>query len=294
MGKIIKFIVMWVRLLPLAFYKIEKNILSQKQNFLSDGYNQEQSIKQNMLADDLIQGRITEEVTLLRSRLYKVIEATDELKNAAKPILNDKGEITGYNIDESPKKKTFNKKIKGDPFNEGRILMVINNATITSSVLDSFESIGGYGIKQDKPIIVNRDIRPRFEIEKYTTKLFVREIKNSDNKMLEFYIPNYPDFYDRKTFLLISNIKKAQAQPKNSDFLDIKSVGFITNNDVGIRDFLEFQYLIEDYYGIFEYGGNLIVKFIGKPMIENECVVEKYRNDKLEEKYNNKEFKGKL
>lgn len=279
--------------LSIALTNVEKNALGQSGNVMSDDTNITQKQRVNQLADDLIQGRITEEVTLLRARLYKIIEATDELENAVKPILNDKGELVGYDISEAPKKKSIHKKIKGDPFDSYEVLMIINNEPITASVLDSFERINKYGIKQDNSIVINRDIKPKFDLEKYSTRLFIRKI-DSDKRLLEFYIPKYPDKYDRKTNLLISNIKKAKMNPRNSDILDIKSVGFITNKDVGVRDFLEFQYLIEKYDKIVEYDGNYIIKFIATPMVEGNRILEKYRSHKLDEKYKNKEFKGKL
>ena len=296
MRKIKKIIRKYLLILALTIVKVEKNALGQNGELLSSSSESEQQIKQNQLAQDLIQGRVTEEVILLRARLYKVIEATGELENLIKPTLNDKGEITGYDISKSSKKKPIHKKIKGDPFNFGKILMIINNEPITVSVLDTLESIGEYGVKQENSIIINRDIRPRFELEKYTTKLFIREldVEDTDDKLLEFHIPKYSDCYNRKTNLLISDINKTKANPKNSDLIDIKSVGFITNKDIGVKDFLEFQYKINCFYGIYEFDGNFIIKFIASPMVKGENILEKYRNHKLDDKYNNKEFKGRL
>lgn len=288
MNVLLKWFKRQVSYLALAMANVEKNAFGQSGDVLSDDIGTVQRHRQGTVADDLLQGRITQEVTLLRARLYKVIEAVDELENAVKPILNDKGEITGYDISESFKKKPIHRTIKGDPSDDYKVSMVINNEPITASVLDSFERIGKYGIKQDNSIVINRDILPKFQIEKYATRLFIRDI-DSEHKLLEFYIPKYPDQFDRKTNLLISTIKKSILQPKNSDLLDIKSVGFITNNDIGVKDFLEFQYLIEKYDKIVEHDGNYIIKFIAKPMVEDNRILEKYKNDELEEKYKNKE-----
>lgn len=279
--------------LMFALSNVEKNALSQKGEDLNDNNSITQKMRVNQLADDLIQGRITEEVILLRARLYKVIEASSELENAVKPILNDNGEITGYDISVPANKKPLHKKIKGDSFDNYKVLMVINNEPITASVLDSFERIDKYGIEQENSIIVNRDIHAKFNIEKYAKKLFIREI-DSETRLLEFYIPKYYDEYNRTSNLLISAIKKAMVNPRQIDLLDIKSIGFITNKDIGVKDFLEFQYLIDKFDKIVEYDGNYVIKFIGKVMVENENILEKYRNEKLDEKYNNKEFKGKL
>jgi len=279
--------------ISIALSKVEKNALGQIGNNLSDDTNAVQRHMQGTLADDLLQGRLTEEVTLLRARLYKVIEATQELRNNIKPILNENGEIINYDISVKSSKKPLYRKIKGDPFDDYKVLMEINNRPITASVLESLERIGNYGIINEFSIIINREIHPRLEIEKYTKKLLIRKISES-KRLLEFYIPKYYDEYDKKTVFLISSIRKAQSAPKNSDLLDIKSVGFVTNGDAGVKDFLEFQYMITEFDKIVEYDGNYIIKFFATPMVEGENIFEKYRSHKLDEKYKNKEFKGKL
>lgn len=280
--------------LNFALSKVEQDNLRQVSNTINDGTKETDRYRKGTLADDLIQGKITEEVKNLRARLYKVIDTTDNSNNTVKPILDSKGNIIEYNISKISKEtstKTY--KIKGDPFDDYKIKLVINNKPITSSILDTFDRIGKYGIEQDQSIIIDRDIRPKFEIEKYTEKLSVREI-NKDNRLLEFYLSKYPNQYDRKTNLLISTIKKLKSKSNNSDLIDFNYIEFISYNDMGVKDFRKFQYKIEKFDKVVEFNGFFILKFIGKPIIEDYNILNKFNRKELEEKYQNKEFKGKL
>jgi hypothetical protein len=279
--------------LNLALSKVEENALGQMSNNISDDAKQTERYRKGTLADDLIQGRITEEVKNLRARMYKVIEHADNLQNGIKPILNEKGEIIDYDITNATIKKPITNKIKGDPFDDYKIEMVINNEPITSSVLDTFDRVNKYGIDQINPILIDRDIHPKFEIEKYSKRLFVRNI-NDNEKLLEFYVSKYPDQYNRKTNLLISAIKKLETNPKNSDLIDINKVEFITYNDIGVANFKEFEYEINRFDKLVEYDGFYVIKFIATVINNGVNILQKYRKEDLDKKYDNKEFKGKL
>ena len=51
----------------------------------------------------------------------------------------------------------------------------------------------------------------------------------------------YPDEYDRKTRLFISEVKKAIENPMSVNMLDIEEVIFVTYKSIGVDDFLEFK-----------------------------------------------------
>ena len=168
--------------------------------------------------------------------------------------------------------------------------MVIDNKLQTSSIRQSLNSIGTYSIIQEPPITINRSIQPRFEIEKYTEKLIIRDI-NKDEKLLEFYIQEYPDIYDKKTSMLVSSIKKSIKNLKSSDLLDINLVGFITDKSLGVKDNLEFQYKIIEIDKIVKHNGYYIIKFFAEPIVNGDNILDKYRNEKLDKKYLDKEAK---
>lgn len=139
-------------------------------------------------------------------------------------------------------------------------------------------------MKSKKTIYVQRDIKPKFEIEYYSKKLLVRAI-NEKEKILEFYLSLYPDEYDRKTRLLISEIKKAIKNPRASDLLDIQKVGFISDKTIGSTDGMEYEYEVKKFDKIVEFNGHYVIKFIAEVTVNGENIFEKYKLDELEKRY---------
>jgi len=145
-------------------------------------------------------------------------------------------------------------------------------------------------MKGKKTLYVERDFRPKFEIEEYTKKLLVRKINDSE-RLLEFYLSIYPDEYNRKTRLLISDIKNAIKNPRHSDLLDFKKVGFITEKVIGAQDGLEYVFEIKKFDKIIEFNGHYVIKFIADAVIDGDNIFTKYKLDELEKRYENKEAK---
>jgi hypothetical protein len=162
-----------------------------------------------------------------------------------------------------------------------------DNRTLGNISFDDMVS----SMKSKKSIYVEREQRPKFEIEQYAKKLMVRKI-NDNERLLEFYISLYPDTYDRKTRMLIADIKKAIKNPRISDLLDIKKVEFITSKTIGAADGLVFVYQIKHFDKIVEFNGHYVIKFVADVVINGENIFDKYKLDELEERYKNKEAKN--
>ena len=269
--------------LALALSRVEKNALSSEGISLSDDTEQVQRHKMGYLSDDLMQGRITEEVKLLRHRMYKILDESSKVK--AKFHRDADGKITYELINRT----LVSSKLTGDPFDDYKIEMVVDNSPICEGFGLENKSEHPDDANVDKQIICERDgITPSFEIETYTTKLFVRFIKD-DERLLEFHIPKYADHYHRSTFLLISELKKILEKQKRSDILDIKSIAFITFNAIGCQDFREFIYNVSNFDKIVEYEGNYILKFKAKVIVNGDNIIDKYRHEEQEKRYENKE-----
>jgi hypothetical protein len=137
------------------------------------------------------------------------------------------------------------------------------------------------------PLVIIRDSKPKFELEKFTKKLHIKKFE--DKYLLEFYVSKYPEEYDSTSRFFISAIKKLKETPRRDPSLDIDGVHFVSNNTVGVPDFLEFEYKIEKFHNITEFNGYLVIKFIGDVIKNGDSIIEKYRNDELDKKYQNKE-----
>lgn len=269
-------------MLSLAMARVEKNALSQSGESLSDGHQIVQSNKAGMLSQALKNGEVTEEVKLLRHRLYKILDESSKL--TIKWGRDANGKVNYELIDRS----SAMKRIKADPFDSYKVELVIDNTSISGSIGDSsLENPDDTNV--EKNIICGRNgITPKFELEKYTSKLFVRYIADNE-RLLELYIPKYVDSYNRKSIFLVSELKKLITNPKYSDILDITTLGFITFNAIGAQDFREFVYNIIKLDKIVEHNGDYIVKFKAEVVVNGDNVISKYTHDEQEERYNNKE-----
>tara|TARA_R110000796_G_scaffold11198_7_gene37415 strand:- start:11009 stop:11956 length:948 start_codon:yes stop_codon:yes gene_type:complete len=305
-------------ILSLAMARVESSSLKQTSDALGSEGALEQSYHTGMLADALLRGEITMEVKELRWRLYKVLSAANGVKS----------KIVGYDEDNLPIVESFKRdsrreldKVKLDPYDSYNVEMVTYNDDITKSTAEAFDLHGydaepgeAFGVigstvvedsntlgkikfndmmdafKSKKSIYIRREYKPKFELEKYCKKLIVRNI-DGDTKLLEFYVSIYPDEYDRRSRLLLSEIKKCMKNPRISDIIEFEKVGFITDKVLGADDGLEFEYKIEKHDKIVEFGGFYVLKFIAKPIVNGDNVYEKYKLDELEFRYENKEAK---
>lgn len=303
-------------IISLAMAGVEKNALGQNKEQLDAPVAQERRHNQGTLADSLKQGKITQEVMDLRWRTYKVLQASEGVS----------AEIIGYDEDNNPitrviktDKKRGLSKVKMDDFDKYNIEMVVDNTPIVTSGNDMMDNdkielldkavinyndkgeiisathgeISGdeyYATKGVYPITIVRDGLPKFDIETYAKKLYVKII-NKNERLLEFHISKYPDEYDRRTRLLISEIKKAMANPRNSTLLDIKEVGFITYKTLGANDFLQYNYKVTSFDKIIDFNGHYVIKFKADIDINGINIVDEFRQEALDAKYENKEKK---
>lgn len=310
----------WIKrrmaILSLAMAGVEKNALGQNNNGLEASINQERRHTEGTLADSLKQGKITQEVMDLRWRTYKLLKASEGLST----------EITQYGKDGVPvtvtrkvdRKKGLSK-VKLDTYDSYPLVMVVDNTPIVSSGNDVLENeniiihdatinyndkgeivsathgeIAGEEYfattKADLPINITRENPTKFDIEAYTKRLNVRKIDET-KYLLEFYVSKYPDEYDRRSRLFISDVKKAIGEPKTSSMFEIKDIGFVTYKTLGVEDFLTYQYIVDKFDKIIDFNGYYVIKFICDVVIDGIDILEAHRMTELDNKYENKEKK---
>jgi len=302
-------------MMSLALANVEKNALAQKGESLSNDAQQVQRNSQGQLADDLLQGRVTQQVMDLRWRTYKVLQETEGIK--AEVIGYDENDMPIMKLTKIDKKKGL-EFVKVDTFDDYPLEMVIENNEITTGVNQMLDnaylkisdestinkkkgkvvsathgeiSATDYfaSQKNELPITIERKEHPKFKIEKHTKKLNVRDI-DGNKKMLEFYTSMYPD-ESIISSLFISDVKKAIKNPESSTILNIDSVEFITHKSLGADDFSEYKYKILSFDKIIQFNGHYVFKFIAEPIINGRYILEDYRINKLDTKYKNKEKK---
>jgi len=340
----------------MAMGNVEKQVLTQDGFDLSNNSGTHQSKNQNSLMGALLRGELTQEVKELRWAMYKAFRESKSrrliplLDEEGKPKTDADGNViftVEYSGDEAKLRQ-----IKTDETDEYKLIMVVDNAIITKSNLEVFDSVDGtldtdeellvnaketkgnlgsnitidtedkvdsgyelneslfikktdevnvYGFVKDnrnggyeKPINITREVPPKFKIENYAEKLHVKSVDEVNGEfLLEFYLSKYPDPHDRKTNLLISDIKKIIEKYRYNSMLDFKSVEYVTNNTVGVQDYLYFKFDIIKFEKITEFNRFYVIKFLAKVIENGIDLVEQYVSPEMEEKYNNKAEKKK-
>lgn len=297
---------------------VGKAALSQGEGAgLGNGAKQHRRHRQGSLADDLKQGQVTQQVQELRWRMYKVLEESQKFKTKVVGYDEDGFMLTETVINsDAPTSKNTLSKIKVDDNDNYDLELVVNNDEVTLSVHDALSGVEGIGDilnsvdengdqattigeingelyesmnKPERVIACTREFRSKFEIEKFAKKMNVRTI-SEDEKLLEFYVSIYPDEYNRKSRFFISEIKKAIKNPRMCDFLDLKTVEFVSYNTIGVKDLYEFEYEIVKFDKIIEFGGYYVIKFKAKTIKNGVSLYDKFKEgaEELIEKYKNK------
>jgi len=307
--------------LALATASVERDTLNQTSKELEGIIGHEQKYNQGTLADALDRGEITQEVKELRWRMFKVLEASDKMLISSLSVDEEGYHTLDVKKVDPVAMQVRLRKVKIDDFDDYPLEMVIDNKEVTLGGMDvindemkiydleerkaNIKEVSGVttttlgvidsesyhsSIRGEKPIKVIRDLRPKFEIEKYTKKLNVRKINDSE-KLLEFYVSIYPDEYDRTSRMFLSELKRVIKNPRVSDMIEISGVGFTTYKSIGVKDFHQYQYKITGFDKIVEFNGHYVIKFKADVIVNGEYLLEKYRLKELDEKYSKKESK---
>ena len=316
MSKISTWLSRQIGSLMLATAKVEQNALSQEGQSLGTEASKFQRHSQGTLADDLVNGVITQEVKDLRWRMYKVLEAS--AKVSAKVVGDlDSGEYTVETYISEGTDVILNK-VKLDSTDDYKLEMVVDAEAITKgreealnadaidttlateSIIDEDgnerKTLGIISNEDNEhhnieyPIKIDREDIPKFYIEKFTKKLNVRIIDET-HRLLEFYISKYPSEYDRKTYLLVSELKRAMVNPRATNILYIDNIGFVSYRTIGVNDFRVFEYKVIEFDKVVEFDGYFVIKFKCEVTTNGEYLLEKYREADLDNKYENKERK---
>ncbi len=294
----------WVKkklaMISLSMANVEKNAFGQSGQALSDNVGEVQKLNQGDVMDDLVNGRVTQEVQDLRWRMYKIMSATENMTLDVDTLSKHKTDLTDENAE---------------------LEIVVDNVTEYFSVVDTIDTFELHGltaetvtietkimenkktvvashgdidannyfsfVKPDKRVTIHRSSFPKFNLENYTKSLHVKKFK--DKKILEFYVSKYPIEEDRKTYLFIKEVEKIFLNPISSNIINFEGVEFITQNCLGKPDHLKFKYENLTFHKITEFNGFYVIKFFGDETINGEYIFEKYREEVLDKKYENKE-----
>lgn len=281
--------------LMLALANVEKNALKQNGGDLSDDAGHEQQLQQNQLMQDLLQGRITQEVKFLRWRIFKILETIQGKDITVKENADGTVKYTAKDKNYSHKLK----KVKTDPSDDNELELVIDNMTDTTmgqlDILDTKnENINASEhdslVKAESKIKIRHTYPSKFRLEKYVKKMNVRTIDNK-TKLLELYVTSYPDEFDRLHKMFIVEVKNTINNPRTSNIIELDTISFVTNKDLGVVDNRLFEFDDIKYYKIVEFDGHYVIKFKANVKTHSHSIIEQFREHELDMRYENMEAK---
>jgi len=242
----------------------------------------EQKMQQNELAEALLKGEVTEQVEILRDRTYLV---SDESKNY-KVIIDTVGTTKAF--------KKMGKKKTPNTFNEEGydVSIVMDNNAIPSSVLEGFDSIGTYGIKNNYPLKFEYEYSPKFKLDEYVKRIVIRNGSTPEDIRVDLYVPQFRDTYERLEKIFDNEINKIRGNKTKPFHVEFDTVYFISDKAFGTDDLKPYMFKMKKFIGVSEFDGRNILTYEVETVGDNEKITEKYKNKKLRDAYENKESRG--
>ena len=277
----------------LAMKGVEDIMLKQKTT-TSETPAVQQKQTFNLLAEALLRGEVTEEVELLRDRMYFVSEESKKKDMLNAESIVDRGsgrilvDITTTNEGETKRSDKI-KKIKIN--NSGK--PIVYEDGITNLILSMREKLFTEGIVDEEKKLIQLEwgFTPKYKIEKYITNISVRE-DNEKNKIVDVYIPMAFDKTSNVESFLVNELKRLKEKLCGPTSFLFDTISFITEDAYGCEDLNLFEYKTISFNSINTFKDKYVLSYNVSPVIEREKVTDKYIKPELREKYAKKEKKN--
>lgn len=259
--------------------KTEDDILRQKASALSGNNSIEQKVQMNQLAQDLLKGEVTQEVEILRDRLYYV---SDESKKF-KVIIDTVGTTKAF------KKMTAANKPKVYDEDGYETAIIMDNNAIPSGVLDGLNAVGSYGIQDIYPLKFTYEYNPpKFRLDVFSNKLVIRYSNQNGVIKMDLYIPKFTDSPNRLEKLFDNEINKVREGKRKANNLNFETVEFLSDKAYGVDDLCKFKFKMLNLISIAEFDGKNVLTYEVEPIENGDKITDKYINQILRKNYKDK------
>lgn len=278
------------------FYGMEsanKLIFSQG-NYANDN-SVVQSIKNGGVMNDLLEQKVTKEVEELREKHYRILREADKFDTSAIQMTFDEEGNPIFKAERLSKKTKSDFMKHCEVFSEGEKIRTIQDnkkfekkgsiLNYDENEKDLYFSKGLYDY--DTTLTIERDgVLPRFEIEKFVTKIVVRESNNENRAIVDFYLPTMASQFGKIDAILISNIY-TMFETKNlrSDILDFSSIEWFSDKGWNTPDVCLFKYDDIKPLDINVFDGNFVISFDCNIVSDGKYLPKKYITEEMDEKY---------
>ena len=301
MQKIFKWIKKWTTQLIIGLVagmrKTESDMFTAAGISTEVGSEINQQVRDNRISKKLLRGEITQEVKELVWRTYKVDRESHEYEYFSPTLAKKKG------------KKVMDEKAVKYENSENMALITIqgNNKVGEKLNISAYASYDEKGNQEDKEtykkedsvdvgeveytVHITRQYTARYRIEEFIRRVVVKQdgvVEEGDKKVrLDLYVSKYPNSSAYKSKGFVREVERIMQSGKPSDVYEFETLSFVTNKAAKFYDGVKFVFGDFQYVGTVEYDGCYIIKFDAQILTE-EDLIEKYRCEELDEKYERK------
>lgn len=262
-----------------------------------------QMIKGGGVMNDLLEQRVTKEVEELREKHYRIIKEADKFDTSSIKMTIDEDGNPVFTTDR------LHKKTKADFMKHSAVLNEENLPIKTiqdnkkfekkRSILNYDEDTSELNIPTglydyDTTLTIERNnIVPRMYLEKFVTKMVVREQNNPNRAFVDFYLPTMASQFGKIDAILISNLY-TMFETKNlrSDLIDFLSIEWYSDKAWNSPDVCLFKYDDIKPVNINVFDGNFVITFDCNIKANGQYLAEKYMTKEMDEKYEKMEAKS--
>lgn len=258
--------------------------------------------------NEMLQGQETQRVVEMRDKYYRILKEADKYQIQLSGLVKDTTSIDDFenmSLEDAtnPLKDpsfgqeiaaTATKKVKSDFMKhspvyeeEGYRLRVIQDNKKFQKH-NNFDCVIPTGVTDyDTTLTVERDgFMPRIEIDKFVSKMVVRQKDDTDRAMVDFYLPTEASQFGKLDAILISNIfGMMESQNFRSDLTDFKTIEWYSDKAWNSEDVAHFKYDDPHLISINVFDGNFVLTFDSHIVEDGKDLTEKYKTKELDEKY---------
>lgn len=274
----------------------------RSQGSTEDGMKDEEEMKPGGVFADMLEQKVTKEVEELRDKHYRVLREADkytaqDMSLEYVTVINDKGETEEVlEFHGGVKKKRKEDFMKHPPVYEkdGFFIRTIqDNKHIEKSTMFAPSMPDGL-YDYETTLTVKRGFIPRFELEKFVTKIVVR-YKNggSDRAEVDFYCPTMASQFGKIDAIFVANLYQIfESKNTRSDITDLQEIEWYSDKAWNSNDECFFKFDDVKFTEISVFDGSFVLTFDCHIVADGTDLTEKYKTKELDEKYANQAPKG--
>ena len=289
----------WLDKLRITFHYFIRSMISADKTIESDNVDNnipiggiEQQQEQQSVYKDLLKGEVTQEVKELRHQMYFVERKSHEYQYIGGGQVKKKNNLFGYTgkIENSDGYKISlvqqNKQVVKGLDDEG-IHIENGEATIDENVLKSGYNASN-NINSEYIIHCERDYYPRFRIERYITKVVVKNVDET-HAIVDFYVPQYKQQFNNVSKLFQSELDRVYQGDVRSDLVIFNKIWFKANGCYGADDMMLFEYDEINFDNIIKFDGSYVLRFYCHILTNGNDELNEIYNEEMAKKYENNE-----